>query len=88
MARSIKDLMARRFPVPTDLSWRLGWAFTSLRSPKEASGKEIHWQSIAAGVAARNAFTVISGGAGTGKTTTVVQVLALLQSLAWKRNLP
>jgi exodeoxyribonuclease V alpha subunit len=38
----------------------------------QASGKEIHWQSIAAGVAARNAFTVISGGPGTGKTTTVV----------------
>ena len=82
VAETIKELMARRFPVPTDLSWRLGWAFSSLRSPREASGKEIHWQSLAAGVAARNAFTVISGGPGTGKTTTVVQILALLQSLA------
>lgn len=88
VAETIKDLMARRFSVPGDLSWRLGWAFSSLRSPKEASGKEIHWQSIAAGVAARNAFTVISGGPGTGKTTTVVQILALLQSLALEENSP
>ncbi len=88
VAGTIKELMARRFPVPADLSWRLSWAFSSLRSPREASGKEIHWQSLAAGVAARNAFTVISGGPGTGKTTTVVQVLALLQSLALEEESP
>ncbi len=88
VAGTIKELMARRFPVPADLSWRLSWAFSSLRSPREASGKEIHWQSLAAGMAARNAFTVISGGPGTGKTTTVVQVLALLQSLALEQDSP
>ena len=88
VAGTIKELMARRFPVPVDLSWRLSWAFSSLRSPREASAKEVHWQSLAAGMAARNAFTVISGGPGTGKTTTVVQVLALLQSLALEEDAP
>jgi exodeoxyribonuclease V alpha subunit len=40
------------------------------------------WQKIACALAARSAFAVITGGPGTGKTTTVVRLLALLQSLA------
>ena len=40
------------------------------------------WQKIACAVAARSAFSVITGGPGTGKTTTVVRLLALLQHLA------
>ncbi|MDX1491760.1 MAG: exodeoxyribonuclease V subunit alpha [Pseudohongiellaceae bacterium] len=36
------------------------------------------WQKLAAAQAVSNQFTVISGGPGTGKTTTVVKVLALL----------
>ncbi|HFQ81736.1 MAG TPA: exodeoxyribonuclease V subunit alpha, partial [Desulfobacterales bacterium] len=42
----------------------------------------VHWQSVAAALAARSAFTVVSGGPGTGKTTTVVQIIALLAGLA------
>jgi exodeoxyribonuclease V alpha subunit len=37
---------------------------------------------VAAAMAARSAFCVISGGPGTGKTTTVVQLIALLQGAA------
>ncbi|MTW20560.1 exodeoxyribonuclease V subunit alpha [Allochromatium palmeri] len=40
------------------------------------------WQRIACALAARSAFAVITGGPGTGKTTTVVRLLALLQGLA------
>lgn len=36
------------------------------------------WQKIAAAAAVRSRFCVISGGPGTGKTTTVVKILALL----------
>jgi exodeoxyribonuclease V alpha subunit len=39
-------------------------------------------QRLAAIVACRRRFTVVSGGPGTGKTTTVVKILALLQELA------
>jgi exodeoxyribonuclease V alpha subunit len=39
---------------------------------------EPDWQRIAAAVAVSRRFAVISGGPGTGKTTTVVKVLALL----------
>jgi exodeoxyribonuclease V alpha subunit len=38
----------------------------------------VDWQKVAAAVAVRRHFAVISGGPGTGKTTTVVKVLALL----------
>ncbi|WP_232243415.1 exodeoxyribonuclease V subunit alpha [Paraburkholderia sp. SOS3] len=40
------------------------------------------WQKLACAVAARSAFSIITGGPGTGKTTTVVKLLALLQAIA------
>jgi len=39
---------------------------------------EVDWQKVAAVSALKNYFTVISGGPGTGKTTTVVKIIALL----------
>ena len=39
---------------------------------------EVDWQRIAAAAAVRNRFSVISGGPGTGKTTTVVKIIALI----------
>jgi len=39
---------------------------------------ETDWQKAAAAIAVSRRFAVISGGPGTGKTTTVVKVLALL----------
>ncbi len=46
------------------------WADTQPAGP--------NWQRVAAAVAVTRRCTVISGGPGTGKTTTVVKVLALL----------
>jgi len=39
------------------------------------------WQRVASALAAGGSFAVITGGPGTGKTTTVVRLLALLQAL-------
>lgn len=41
-------------------------------------GNDIDWQQVAAAMAALNNFAVISGGPGTGKTTTVAKVLGVL----------
>lgn len=42
---------------------------------------EIDWQKEAAKCAVHQKFTIITGGPGTGKTTTVVKILAILQTL-------
>lgn len=43
-----------------------------------SGGGETDWQKVAALAAVRKRFAVISGGPGTGKTSTVVKILALL----------
>ena len=43
---------------------------------------QIDWQRAACALAARSAFAIITGGPGTGKTTTVLRLLAALQSVA------
>lgn len=45
------------------------------------------WQKVAAGAAALRRLTIISGGPGTGKTTTVIRLLALLLELQPKADL-
>ena len=45
-----------------------------------STGQGLDWQRVACALAARSAFTVITGGPGTGKTTTVVRLLGLLQT--------
>lgn len=56
------------------LSAALGQLF---RSPEP-----VDYQKLACALAARNRFAVITGGPGTGKTTTVVKLLAALQAVA------
>lgn len=46
------------------------------------------WQKLACALAAPSAFSIITGGPGTGKTTTVVRLLALLQALALAEPTP
>ncbi len=43
---------------------------------------EINWQKVAAAVALTRRISVISGGPGTGKTTTVAKLLAALIEMA------
>lgn len=45
-------------------------------------------QKIACALAARQAFAIVTGGPGTGKTTTVVKLLAVLQHLALQADAP
>jgi len=46
------------------------------------SPEPVDYQKLACALAARNRFAVITGGPGTGKTTTVVNLLAALQAVA------
>ena len=48
----------------------------------------LDWQRVACAVAATHSISVITGGPGTGKTTTVVKLLALLQRVASDKKAP
>lgn len=50
------------------------------------NAETIHWPRVACALAARGAFSVITGGPGTGKTTTVVRLLGLLQTLHLRQH--
>ncbi len=50
--------------------------------PPAAGAPSTDWQKLACALAARSAFAIVTGGPGTGKTTTVVRLLAVLQALA------
>lgn len=79
---ALRERRAR--PIPEAPEWeatlrvRLDELF-----PRGAGAQgEPDWQKVACAFAACRDFTVITGGPGTGKTTTVVKLLALLQGLA------
>jgi exodeoxyribonuclease V alpha subunit len=77
--------LAQAEPAPSDLNLRLDALFGSANTAPEAL---IDWQKLACALATRGAFSIITGGPGTGKTTTVVRLLALLQSPAVEAGKP
>jgi len=81
VAQCILKRLSHEFPIPDDLENRLDALFEPLRSVREKAKTQVHWQSVAAAVAAKGSFSVISGGPGTGKTTTVIHLLTLLQQM-------
>jgi exodeoxyribonuclease V alpha subunit len=68
-------------PVAKDLPARLQALFADSKQHPD-------WQRIACALAARGRFSIITGGPGTGKTTTVVRLLALLQAPAVEHGQP
>lgn len=88
VADDIIGRLTNRQRTPGNLAERLDLYFDPLRTPGEKRKEEVHWQSVAAALAMKKGFSIISGGPGTGKTTTVVYLLALLQSLALENNQP
>lgn len=86
VGQHILGRLQQPIPTPSHLPKRLDQLFALLRTPSEQAKSEIHWQSVAAAIAATSAFSVISGGPGTGKTTTVVHLLGLLQAIAIERE--
>jgi exodeoxyribonuclease V alpha subunit len=88
VAQDIAARLARTAPLPAHLATELDRLFPppgeagSKSAPAQATAPgEPDWPRIACALAARGAFGVITGGPGTGKTTTVVRLLGLLQTL-------
>jgi exodeoxyribonuclease V alpha subunit len=77
--QAIRQRISHRLTVPcdlpADLQQRLDALFPTTITP---NGAQPDLQRLACEVAAQNRITLITGGPGTGKTTTVVKLLALL----------
>jgi exodeoxyribonuclease V alpha subunit len=74
--QNIAQRLALTIDVPADLQQRLDALFTP------TNNGEPDMQRLACEVAAKNRITLITGGPGTGKTTTVVKLLSLLVGTA------
>jgi exodeoxyribonuclease V alpha subunit len=82
---ALRRRLAQVEPGFSDLPQRLDALFGAA---SHASDALVDWQKLACALATRGAFSIITGGPGTGKTTTVVRLLALLQSPAVERGKP
>lgn len=66
-------------PAPATVNTEARNLLQQLFAPNQAAlNGRPDWQQLAAALALRQPFTIISGGPGTGKTTTVVNLLACL----------
>ncbi|MGJ0489714.1 exodeoxyribonuclease V subunit alpha [Methylobacter sp.] len=74
LAKQIKA-MAQTKPAVEGLDAALDRYFPALSD-------EVDWQRAAAKMALTRGFSIITGGPGTGKTTTVVRILALMQEFS------
>jgi exodeoxyribonuclease V alpha subunit len=80
---ALRQRLAAHEATPDDLPERLSGLFGVAKS-----GAPIDWQKLACALATRGAFSIVTGGPGTGKTTTVVRLLALLQAPAVESGKP
>jgi len=83
VASAIRQRLAQTWPAAANLGEELDRLF-----PPGATVQSCvpDWPKIACALAARRGFTVITGGPGTGKTTTVVRLLGLLQTLQLREH--
>ena len=80
---ALRQRLAVAEATPADLPVRLNGLFGS-----PAQNAPVDWQKLACALATRGAFSIVTGGPGTGKTTTVVRLLALLQAPAVEAGTP
>jgi len=79
---ALRQRLAEQEATPADLRTRLEQLFG------EPGSERVDWQKLACALATRSAFSIVTGGPGTGKTTTVVRLLALLQAPAVEADAP
>ena len=78
LASRLLTLSEREIDIDNQSLTRLLSDYFPIQSaPKEG----LDWQKVACAMAATKGVSVITGGPGTGKTTTVTKLLAILQSL-------
>ena len=76
LVENIQQRVKRTIEEPAELGALLDKYF-----PPDPENDETDWQREAAASSAQQAFSMVTGGPGTGKTTTVLKILALLQEI-------
>ncbi|WP_110648882.1 exodeoxyribonuclease V subunit alpha [Salinicola peritrichatus] len=74
--------LRQRLGRPLAVDEAMAEPLQALFAGNQREGDEPDWQRVACALALRQRLTIISGGPGTGKTTTVTRLLALLQQQA------
>lgn len=76
----------QRLGQPLAVAGELAEQLAALFAGNQREGDDPDWQRVACALALRQRLTIISGGPGTGKTTTVTRLLALLQQQSLTRD--
>ena len=84
IAQAVRERLAHPVETPPNLAQSLALLFDETQAAD--SGPD--WQKLACALAARGRIGIVTGGPGTGKTTTVVRLLALLQMAAVEAGRP
>lgn len=85
---AIRARLQQSCPEPENLATSLDKLFPPTSGSSDSDTQAPDWQKIACALATRAPLTLITGGPGTGKTTTVVRLVALLQSDAVRKGTP
>ena len=88
ISAAIRVRLAQPCEVPAKLPQLLDTLFPPRKLADGSTDPAPDWQKLACALATRKRLTLITGGPGTGKTTTVVRLLALLQSQAGMNGAP
>lgn len=90
--QALAESLGRRAQITTDInddaSMSMALRRLFARDGAPAAHEEIDRQALAAAMALRRRLLLVTGGPGTGKTTTVARLLALQLSAARSRNAP
>lgn len=79
--RAVQSSLLARASEPLQPPAGLDQALRTL-FPEAAHQADTDWQQVACALAAGSRFSIVTGGPGTGKTTTVVKLLAIWQQQA------
>lgn len=82
LEQELAERLGRKYRQPVELPDEASVRARISQLFKGTSAEDVDWQRVAVAHALRHALTVLTGGPGTGKTTTVTRLLVALAALS------